>query len=1073
MQNTSQTFRGPGAPGVNFAEHSYDNHIGAAQCQPTGYQSYSNPPYHPVPSPRPHHYANHQMQQPQNMPYRHHGGAYAPNQYGQQQNMSQDMYRNHHSGYGPPNPPRTGNMPSKPWSENASQDMMYGHPQMMNNSPQMSPVNTMRSPPHATSNMNPTPPQGQQHYRQGQMQSPAHSPHSWSQAQIPSPGVVHRTTPSPLQSHARSPGHSQQPFSPPQDMCPPPSPAMNMPLPPENGQPPPPPIMNSAENHNPLHSLQKMVMLEQDPSKVMGLPMLGEEQQFAPANQFVPPDESASNESKDSAYSTYYNMDENRFESKPNIASDAYSTVQQVSNCNFPLPQHSMNSEESREKNCVQNLENVPCANSGNSTNMHEALHADPPIAPISNASSVVPTPTAQCQPAATQDAQSLSECPPHAESAPAFTDQTEAAVATNSEQALVTTPDSSVKMTDNSKPPTTNIPDSQIAGVPCTSSLDSVATFDSAKLPDVSQAVQIKTENMECKDKPNSDCQLLNEGNDCLAGTSNCVVEESSMKNDGSCTSKSDVQCKKEVSEETQEKILNSETIKLIAEVHKADIDSDDDEMLTNFKEEDSIEDIKKPNFPVHKIESNFENSDSKVTSSSMDEDSKSDAKNPPNKCDNSSSVIADISDCKPMKDFENNPVKVVIHRIRKDDTSDTWHVPGSSTMEGCQASNVTDCNEKKSAESPKVPSVGPQIIILSPASSTQKKFGFQSSVAANNIITIDEDISIIETIESNSSNSSRKRRNSPGSSSGQGTDKKRGRPFGSKNKMQKPSSGIKKKKGRRGRKNKLELSETKTPETPSTKPIKRGKVFNGPYVHIVGNKNKPSSIKVVNVAQKEEEKVSKVQPKRSFNNNNANRIKKKPVGHLSTLSPTYDAFNRDKTWLCVFCHKGSHVGGLGDLYGPYYVKDKNPESTKSSPASTSTGRGKRRKSEVDDTKPSKRTKHSVSHETPSRGKDPKVDPDLADMREVWIHEDCAVWCQGISLMAEEVQGLEDAITEARENVCCKCSLNGATLGCWGKSCKEQYHYSCAKETGCQMDIEKFSLLCPTHQKKSPRSMH
>lgn len=50
-------------------------------------------------------------------------------------------------------------------------------------------------------------------------------------------------------------------------MCPPPSPAMNMPPPSENGQPPP--IMNSAENHNPLHSLQKMVMLEQDPSKVI------------------------------------------------------------------------------------------------------------------------------------------------------------------------------------------------------------------------------------------------------------------------------------------------------------------------------------------------------------------------------------------------------------------------------------------------------------------------------------------------------------------------------------------------------------------------------------------------------------------------------------------------------------------------------------------------------------------------------------------------------------------------------------------------------------------------------------
>lgn len=64
------------------------------------------------------------------------------------------------------------------------------------------------------------------------------------------------------------------------------------------------------------------------------------------------------------------------------------------------------------------------------------------------------------------------------------------------------------------------------------------------------------------------------------------------------------------------------------------------------------------------------------------------------------------------------------------------------------------------------------------------------------------------------------------------------------------------------------------------------------------------------------------------------------------------------------------------------------------------------------------KRFPQSASQETPSRGKDPNTDPDLVDMQEVWIHEDCAVWCQSISLMAEEVQGLEDAITEARENV-------------------------------------------------------
>lgn len=41
-----------------------------------------------------------------------------------------------------------------------------------------------------------------------------------------------------------------------------------------------------------------------------------------------------------------------------------------------------------------------------------------------------------------------------------------------------------------------------------------------------------------------------------------------------------------------------------------------------------------------------------------------------------------------------------------------------------------------------------------------------------------------------------------------------------------------------------------------------------------------------------------------------------------------------------------------------------------------------------------------------------------MSNMKEVWIHEDCAVWCQSISLIGEDVQGLEEAITEASENV-------------------------------------------------------
>lgn len=45
--------------------------------------------------------------------------------------------------------------------------------------------------------------------------------------------------------------------------------------------------------------------------------------------------------------------------------------------------------------------------------------------------------------------------------------------------------------------------------------------------------------------------------------------------------------------------------------------------------------------------------------------------------------------------------------------------------------------------------------------------------------------------------------------------------------------------------------------------------------------------------------------------------------------------------------------------------------------------------------------------------------DPEAeGNLKEVWIHEDCAVWCQNVTLIGEEVRGLEEAVNEANENV-------------------------------------------------------
>lgn len=41
----------------------------------------------------------------------------------------------------------------------------------------------------------------------------------------------------------------------------------------------------------------------------------------------------------------------------------------------------------------------------------------------------------------------------------------------------------------------------------------------------------------------------------------------------------------------------------------------------------------------------------------------------------------------------------------------------------------------------------------------------------------------------------------------------------------------------------------------------------------------------------------------------------------YSSTLSNKYDADTADSTWICIFCKRGPHRKGLGDLFGPYII--------------------------------------------------------------------------------------------------------------------------------------------------------
>lgn len=39
------------------------------------------------------------------------------------------------------------------------------------------------------------------------------------------------------------------------------------------------------------------------------------------------------------------------------------------------------------------------------------------------------------------------------------------------------------------------------------------------------------------------------------------------------------------------------------------------------------------------------------------------------------------------------------------------------------------------------------------------------------------------------------------------------------------------------------------------------------------------------------------------------------------NSLVSRYESHSSDPRWVCVFCKKGCHIDGLGDLFGPYLI--------------------------------------------------------------------------------------------------------------------------------------------------------
>ncbi|XP_047045467.1 protein BREAST CANCER SUSCEPTIBILITY 1 homolog [Lolium rigidum] len=80
--------------------------------------------------------------------------------------------------------------------------------------------------------------------------------------------------------------------------------------------------------------------------------------------------------------------------------------------------------------------------------------------------------------------------------------------------------------------------------------------------------------------------------------------------------------------------------------------------------------------------------------------------------------------------------------------------------------------------------------------------------------------------------------------------------------------------------------------------------------------------------------------------------------------------------------------------------------------------------------------------------------------------HKNCTEWAPDVYFEDDSVFNLMAELTRSKRIKCACCGVKGAALGCFDKSCRKSFHFTCAKLIPeCRWDNENFVMLCPLHQ--------
>uniref|UniRef100_A0A8C9SNP2 Retinoic acid induced 1 n=1 Tax=Scleropages formosus TaxID=113540 RepID=A0A8C9SNP2_SCLFO len=283
-------------------------------------------------------------------------------------------------------------------------------------------------------------------------------------------------------------------------------------------------------------------------------------------------------------------------------------------------------------------------------------------------------------------------------------------------------------------------------------------------------------------------------------------------------------------------------------------------------------------------------------------------------------------------------------------------------------------------------------------------------------------------------------------------------------------------------------------------------------PYVHIDSSRSFGLHCTVVN---RPEEELLLLQTKKKSPSKIKNSVSvAKAIANSSVMlqGPLVNKSLIDRCLTCCLCGKPANFRELGDLCGPYYPEDSIPRKALSfryklelqkdrekvscstvsaSPlkregalscsglaslggATERPTRAERPSGESIMTRPTFRERYRKLQQLQGCNRKATDGGALtlfqrlqleAEAKEHWAHEACAIWTGGVILVTGKLYGLKEAAHTAAETPCSRCQNVGASVSCCWKGCTQTFHYVCAKEMGCLLEEDNFSMKCIKHK--------